>query len=89
MHRVQLPALLDEMIAAGRIEPVIAVFVDARDPDRLDADRRNQQLICKLNYARRCSRPRAAKCSASWPTTGGSEDRLCCPSPIERKPVCT
>jgi enterochelin esterase-like enzyme len=31
---------------------VIAVFVDARDPDRPRTNRRNDQLICKLDYAR-------------------------------------
>jgi enterochelin esterase-like enzyme len=40
------------MIAAGRIEPVVAVFVDARDPDRPRTNRRNDQLTCKLDYAR-------------------------------------
>jgi len=44
--------VLDELVAAGRIEPVIAVFVDARDPDHLRTNRRNDQLICKLDYAR-------------------------------------
>lgn len=44
--------LLDEMIAAGRIQPLIAVFVDARDPDHLRTNRRNDQLTCEQDYAR-------------------------------------
>lgn len=48
----KMQELLDELITAGRIEPLIAVFVDARDPDNLRDNRRNEQLICKLAYAR-------------------------------------
>lgn len=44
--------VLDELIATSRIEPVLVVFVDARDPDRLRTSRRNEQLICKEDYAR-------------------------------------
>jgi enterochelin esterase-like enzyme len=52
LEQGQMKALLDELIATGRIEPLIAVFVDARDPDHLRDNRRNEQLICKLAYAR-------------------------------------
>ena len=52
LEQGQMKALLDELIATGRIEPLIAVFVDARDPDQLRDNRRNEQLICKLAYAR-------------------------------------
>lgn len=33
LEQGRMKAVLDEMIVAGRIEPVIAVFVDARDPE--------------------------------------------------------
>lgn len=52
LEQGKMKALLDELIAAGRIEPLIAVFVDARDPDNLRDNRRDDQLICKLAYAR-------------------------------------
>lgn len=48
----RMTGVLDELIAAGRIEPVLVVFVDARDPDRPKVNRRNDQLICKQDYAR-------------------------------------
>jgi len=47
-----MKALLDEMISAGRVEPLVAVFIDSRDPDDPSVNRRNEQLICKTDYAR-------------------------------------
>jgi len=41
---------LDAGISEGKIKPVIAIFVDARDPDNLKINRRNEQFFCKKNY---------------------------------------
>jgi len=41
---------LDRGIALGKIKPVIAVFVDARDPDNLKVNRRNEQFFCEKKY---------------------------------------
>lgn len=41
---------LDKGISEGRIKPVIAIFVDARDPDNLKVNRRNEQFFCKKDY---------------------------------------
>ena len=38
------------MIAAGEIEPMMAVFLDNRDPDNLQDNRRNQQFFCNRDY---------------------------------------
>jgi len=46
----ELPQLLDREIAVGRIDPVIAVFVDSRNPDDLQQNRRNQQFFCNPAY---------------------------------------
>jgi len=47
----ELPALIDRLIAAGEVVPLIAVFVDGRDPDNLRLDRRNAQFFCNPAYA--------------------------------------
>lgn len=46
----RVPRVLNRLIKQGRIEPVIAVFVDATDPDDSKLNRRNQQFACNENY---------------------------------------
>jgi enterochelin esterase-like enzyme len=48
----KLPQLLDHEIEAGTIEPVVVIFVDARSPDNLSINRRNQQFFCNESYAK-------------------------------------
>jgi len=43
--------VLDRMIARGSIKPVVAVFVDNRDPENLRDNRRNRQFFCNEKYA--------------------------------------
>ena len=45
-----VPRVLNRLIASGKIEPVVVVFVDARDPDKLSDNRRNAQFFCNRNY---------------------------------------
>jgi enterochelin esterase-like enzyme len=52
LEQGRMKDLLDQLIAAGRIQPLIAVFVDVRDPDHLHINRRNAQLTCEQDYAR-------------------------------------
>jgi len=47
----QLVQLLDTEIAAGRITPIVVVFVDSRDPDDLSKNRRHSQFMCNQKYA--------------------------------------
>ncbi len=46
-----VPRVLDELISSGKIEPVIAVFVDNRNPDNLKLNRRSRQFFCNQGYA--------------------------------------
>lgn len=50
ISRGRVPRVLDRLIEAGRMEPVIAVFVDPRDPDNLKHNRRNQEFTCNPDY---------------------------------------
>jgi len=47
----KMDAVLDAQIKKGAIKPVIAVFVDARNPDNLSENRRNYQFFCVKEYA--------------------------------------
>ncbi len=48
----ELPQLLDQEIELGAIDPVIVVFVDARNPDNLEENRRNEQFFCNPDYVK-------------------------------------
>jgi enterochelin esterase-like enzyme len=48
----RLPQLLDRLIEEGAIEPTIAIFVDSRNPDNLEVNRRNSEFFCNETYAR-------------------------------------
>ena len=44
--------VLDDLILTRRIRPTFVVFVDSRNPDNLDENRRNEQFMCNADYAR-------------------------------------
>lgn len=47
----KLHAILDREIQEGRVRPIIAVFVDPRDPDTQTINRRFSQFNCNTAYA--------------------------------------
>jgi len=52
LTRGRMPGILDRLIERGDIVPVIAVFVDPRDPDDLQSNRRTSQFLCNADYLR-------------------------------------
>ena len=44
-------AVLDTAISSGVIEPVLVVFLDSRDPDKLEDNRRHSQFMCNTRFA--------------------------------------
>ena len=46
----KLPRQLNNLMRSNRIEPVVTVFVDARDPNELNNNRRNAQFMCNKHY---------------------------------------
>jgi len=44
-------AVLDEAIGIGAIEPVLVVFLDSRNPDKLEESRRQSQFMCNKRFA--------------------------------------
>ena len=72
----QLPALLDKEISANRIEPVIAVFVDARNPEKMSENRRDSQFICNENYAKFYAYELLPAIEKSYPSSPNREARV-------------
>jgi enterochelin esterase-like enzyme len=50
-HFGALPIVLDNLIADGQMRPAIAVFIDARDPENFDVNRRMYQYMENHRYA--------------------------------------
>ena len=50
IRRGRMPGILDRLIGDGEIEPVVAVFVDPRDPDDPRTNRRTTQFLCNADY---------------------------------------
>lgn len=67
---------LDKEIAAGNINPVIAIFVDARDPDNLNINRRNEQFFCKKDYVEFFTSELVPYIDQTYPTSPLRDDRV-------------
>ncbi len=48
--RGNMDSVLNELIGAGQIKPVITVFVDPHNPDNLEDNRRRRQFLCNEDY---------------------------------------
>jgi len=67
--------VLDREISAGRIEPLAVVFVDSRDPDNPEIDRRNQQFMCNADFGRFFLGELLPTVSARWTGAGPATRR--------------
>ena len=67
---------LDREINNGTIKPVIAVFIDARDPDNLRNNRRNSQFFCNGNYVKFFARELVPAITQDYPVSLNREDRV-------------
>lgn len=72
----QVPQVIDELVVSGTIDPVIAVFLDNRDPDNLDLNRRNAQFFCNPRYARFFERELIPEIDQAYKTSADRTDRV-------------
>ncbi|MBT8196864.1 MAG: hypothetical protein KJO84_00020, partial [Acidimicrobiia bacterium] len=70
-----LPVILDNLIDAGRIEPVIAVFSDAWDPDRSVNRRESEFLERPREFGRFLADELIPFIDSSYPTAATRESR--------------
>jgi enterochelin esterase-like enzyme len=71
----RVPKELDRLINSAMINPVIAVFVDSRDPDDLKVNRRNQQFFCNVEYLRFYTDELIPAIEQAYPVRQGREAR--------------
>ena len=72
----KMPRLLDKLIGKGRIEPIIAVFVDNRNPHDLSENRRNRQFFCNPDYVRFFTEELVPAIDRDYPSHPHREDRV-------------
>lgn len=67
--------VLNELLGKGKIDPVIAVFVDNRDPHDLENNRRNSQFFCNARYIEFFEKELVPTIDRDWPASPRREDR--------------
>lgn len=76
IHNGKMVRELDEQIEKGTIKPIIAVFVDPRDPDNLRDNRRNMQFFCNPHYVRFFINELVPAISDDYPVSLSRNDRV-------------
>ena len=69
-------AVLDTAISDGVIDPVLVVFLDSRNPDKLEENRRNSQFMCNKEFAAFFAGELIPAISAEQPVSLSREDRV-------------
>jgi enterochelin esterase-like enzyme len=72
----EMPRIIDDLITTGEIQPLIAVFVDNRDPAMLSNNRRNQQFFCNARYVDFFTDELIPTIDATYPTSADRADRV-------------
>jgi enterochelin esterase-like enzyme len=76
LHNGELAQLIDEMIRDERIKPLVAVFVDSRNPGNLVENRRTSEFMCNREYAAFFASELVPAISAAYPVSASREDRV-------------
>ncbi|MEP7359901.1 MAG: alpha/beta hydrolase-fold protein [Anaerolineales bacterium] len=72
-----IPILLDNLIGAGRIQPVLAVFADAREPGKPDHNRREAEFVTyPVEHARFIAEELVPAIDAAYLTDPRAEARV-------------
>lgn len=68
--------VLDKAISNGMIEPVLVVFLDSRNPDNLQENRRHEQFMCNTRFANFFASELVPAISREQPVSTSREDRV-------------
>lgn len=68
--------VLDAAITAGDIEPLVVVFVDSRNPDKLEESRRHAEFMCNADYAKFFAGELIPEIGRSRPVSQSRDDRV-------------
>ncbi len=68
--------VLDREIAAGRMRPVMAIFVDSGEPENPKNNRRNDEFMCNATYAQFYQNELVPTIEHTFPVSKMREDRV-------------
>jgi len=68
--------VLDAEISSGRIEPIIVIFIDNRNPDDLSENRRNRQFFCNEKYVSFYQKELLPTITTNYPASNNRSDRV-------------
>ncbi|MCE7994352.1 MAG: esterase family protein [Roseivirga sp.] len=71
----QMHKEIDRLVAAGKIKPIVAVFVDNRDPHDLGNNRRNRQFLGNEKYVKFYKQELVKHIEGSYKVSKRQEDR--------------
>lgn len=71
----RMTRVLDRLIERQEIDPLLVVFVDARDPDKPQLNRRNNQFLCNPDYLRFYQRELIPAIESAYPVSRDRESR--------------
>ena len=69
-------SVLDEAIGSGLVEPVLVVFLDSRDPDKLAESRRDAEFMCSMDFATFFASELVPTISLEQPVSLSRDDRV-------------
>jgi len=69
-------SILDAAISEGTIEPVLVIFLDSRNPDKLSEIRRDTEFMCNRDFAAFFASELVPSISKDHPVSHSREDRV-------------
>jgi len=70
-----MPGILNDLISSKQVTPLVAVFIDNRDPDNLKNNRRNSQFLCNEKYVAFVTKELVPLIDASYKTNRSADAR--------------
>jgi len=68
--------VLDTSIASGLIKPLVVVFLDSRNPDNLQENRRNSEFMCNTRFAAFFANELIPDINSQQPVSLSRDDRV-------------
>lgn len=76
LEQGEFKSVLDKTISTGLIKPVLVVFLDSRNPDKLKENRRDKQFKCSTDFATFFAAELVPTISREQPVSLSRDDRV-------------